>query len=96
MISAVGAEIANSPKRAEEIAQGIKRALDVLSPNIGDSASSPCNTPPRWQLAAPVHPATVLMTPAVPCTTSARRATALAVAETRSRWTARVYVPRKL
>lgn len=45
MISAAGAAIADSPKRAEEIAKGIQRALDVLSPSVGDSAPSPCSTP---------------------------------------------------
>jgi len=41
MISAAGAAIADSPKRAEEIAKGIQRALDVLSPTMGDSATTP-------------------------------------------------------
>lgn len=45
MISAAGAAIADSPKRAEEIAKGIQRALDVLSPTLGDTAPSPCSTP---------------------------------------------------
>ncbi|WP_126313073.1 hypothetical protein [Delftia acidovorans] len=45
MISAAGAAIADCPKRAEEIAKGIQRALDVLSPSVGDSAPSPCSTP---------------------------------------------------
>ncbi|WON88972.1 hypothetical protein [Delftia sp. UGAL515B_04] len=45
MISAAGAAIADSPKRAEEIAKGIQRALDVLSLTVGDSAPSPCSTP---------------------------------------------------
>jgi hypothetical protein len=45
MISAAGAAIADSPKRAEEIAKGIQRALDVMSPTLGDTAPSPCSTP---------------------------------------------------